>query len=300
MRTACHFLLVVLLFSSIPAAAQPDSNKDKKKDEKAEVKKGDPPPGAAKGLSPGIARIMLRDLLQKRYLVSVSDMFLVPGESYFESKSIRVTRDDLSFEFDFTRQEKRTTGRATIRFKDLDYVKTDGAKINRARDEFYIVSSRRVWSGVTGGAYSMYVLGWKDERDAQRVVDALNRLIYEARAVVTPKDDLSPFAANVQQWRDKPESRPVAPDGWDRHRILAEQGIKDKDFVAAILNYERGVTAYPLWAQGWFNAALLYAELGEYDSAANRMKHYLLLAPDAPDAKAAREKVIIWEDKARQ
>jgi hypothetical protein len=30
------------------------------------------------------------------------------------------------------------------------------------------------------------------------------------------------------------------------------------------------------------------------------MRHYLVLMPDAPDAKAAREKVIIWEDKAKK
>jgi hypothetical protein len=29
------------------------------------------------------------------------------------------------------------------------------------------------------------------------------------------------------------------------------------------------------------------------------MNHYLELVPDAPDAKDAREQMIIWEDKAR-
>jgi len=36
-----------------------------------------------------------------------------------------------------------------------------------------------------------------------------------------------------------------------------------------------------------------------YADATDRMKHYLELAPDAPDAKDAREQMIIWEDKAK-
>ena len=63
---------------------------------------------------------------------------------------------------------------------------------------------------------------------------------------------------------------------------------------------QRKRTAFPPWAAGWFNAALLYGEFGEYEYAADRMKRYLLLVPDAPDAKAAREKMIVWEEKAKQ
>jgi hypothetical protein len=281
------------MLSVISVSAQSEPEKDKKKEEKADVKKGDPPPGAAKNLGPGIARIVLREMLLKRHLVSTQDRFLIPGATYFESKNIRVSRDSFSFDYDLTISGKTKTYSPKFILKEIGYQKVQGGDRSGS---YYLIYSRDVLK-FDGG---IYLLSWKDERDAQRFVDALNRLIYEARVVVTPKDDLTPFAADVQQWRDKPESRPVAPDGWDRHRILAEQGIKDKDFVAALLNYEAGVAAFPLWPQGWFNAALLYAELGEFESAANRMKHYLLLVPDAPDAKAAREKTIIWEDKAKQ
>ncbi|MGB7202717.1 MAG: tetratricopeptide repeat protein [Pyrinomonadaceae bacterium] len=292
MRTIYYLLLVLLLASAIPATAQSDQGKEKKKEEKADVKKGDPPPGAAKNLRPGIARIVLREMLLKRHLVSTQDRFLIPGVTYFESKNIRVNRDSFSFEYDVTIGGKTSTRNPKYLLKNIGYQKVQGADRNGS---YYLVYSRDVLKFDE----LFYLLAWKDERDAQRFVDALNRLIYEVRVVVTPKDDLTPFAADVQLWRDKPESRPVAPDGWDRHRILAEQGIKDKDFVAALVNYEAGIETYPLWAQGWFNAALLYAELSEFESAANRMKHYLLLVPDAPDAKAAREKTIIWEDKAK-
>ena len=44
---------------------------------------------------------------------------------------------------------------------------------------------------------------------------------------------------------------------------------------------------------------MLYEALEDFASAADRMKNYLAFMPDASDARAAREKIIIWEDKAK-
>jgi predicted TPR repeat methyltransferase len=82
--------------------------------------------------------------------------------------------------------------------------------------------------------------------------------------------------------------------------VLAENAFKEQDLVGAVEHYEAAVQAYAMWPEGWFNAALLYEALGDYEYAANRMRHYLELAPDAPDARAARDKVIVWDDKARR
>ncbi len=38
----------------------------------------------------------------------------------------------------------------------------------------------------------------------------------------------------------------------------------------------------------------------KYDRAADHMKRYLDLVPDSPDAAAARDKLVIWEEKARK
>jgi tetratricopeptide (TPR) repeat protein len=69
---------------------------------------------------------------------------------------------------------------------------------------------------------------------------------------------------------------------------------------SAIEHYEAGLEAQPMWPVGWFNLALIYAEQNNYVDAADRMKHYLELASDAPDAQSAREQMTIWDDKARQ
>jgi regulator of sirC expression with transglutaminase-like and TPR domain len=74
--------------------------------------------------------------------------------------------------------------------------------------------------------------------------------------------------------------------------------LKSKDLNGAALHYEAGVSSDPTWAQGWYNVALVYAELQDYFDAAQCMQHYVMLVPDAQDVRAAKDNIILWEAKA--
>ena len=68
----------------------------------------------------------------------------------------------------------------------------------------------------------------------------------------------------------------------------------------AIAEYAAALKIFPYWPEGHYNLAILAAEIGGrpgYDIAIAQMKKYLELAPDAPDARAARDSIIVWEDK---
>jgi predicted TPR repeat methyltransferase len=54
---------------------------------------------------------------------------------------------------------------------------------------------------------------------------------------------------------------------------------------------------FPTWPEGQFNLAFLCGETGDYGCAVEHMQDYLELVPDAPDAQAAKDKLIIWKDK---
>ena len=105
------------------------------------------------------------------------------------------------------------------------------------------------------------------------------------------------FRAKAAAWRAL-EVKPDISEDVRRQKLLAESYFREKDTAGAIEHYEAGVTASPVWPEGWFNLGLLYAEVGDYFHAADRMKHYLELMPNAPDAAAVRDKLIIWEDRA--
>jgi regulator of sirC expression with transglutaminase-like and TPR domain len=100
-------------------------------------------------------------------------------------------------------------------------------------------------------------------------------------------------------WR-KLYVKPPLSDEVTRLRLLAEDATEHKKMSDALEDYLAGVDADPTWAQGWFKAALLYAEQQDYDDAVFSMKHYLILLPDAPDAAAAKEKLLSWVTKMHE
>lgn len=270
-------------------------------DKKPSPQRGDQPRAEAMQMNPGIARAVVHDLLRRRYLPNIPSRLLIPGATFFETKSVDVTRQAVNYDYEVAYSNKQVTLRHAIVFREqknyLEAYSNQYASICRSGSDSFWMVFRPGFATVA----SACVLTWKDEKDAQRFADAVNRLIYEAYAAQSSSDDeLGQFMLRARTWLEKPETRPVPPVALDRHRILAEQSLKERDITGALLHYEEGVALDPTWAEGWFNAALLYEALNEFEYASNRMKHYLALAPEASDAQAAREKVIIWDDKARR
>jgi hypothetical protein len=137
---------------------------------------------------------------------------------------------------------------------------------------------------------------------------ALNHLAEAAHAgrtcdctsdVAHSRTELDAFAQSTTAWRAM-SPKPAFSDEVIKKRLLAEDAIEHKNVRAAVGYYDAGVALDPTWAQGWYNAALLYAEQQDYFDAAVRMKHYLILLPEAPDAATAKEKLLLWEAKAEE
>jgi len=132
--------------------------------------------------------------------------------------------------------------------------------------------------------------------DGQLFVSAVNRLRAFARDSASP---LRNFNQQAAAWRALP-SKPPLPEEVRLQRLLAEDAIKNKKPAIALFHYEHGLEIDPMWPQGYFNAALIAAEIGLYDQAVEHMQSYLELVPDAPDAQSARDQIVIWRDKAGQ
>jgi tetratricopeptide (TPR) repeat protein len=71
---------------------------------------------------------------------------------------------------------------------------------------------------------------------------------------------------------------------------------QQKDYEKAIEMYKKVIgidqTAYPA---AYYNLALLFAQVSNYDAAIFYMQEYLLLEPEAQDARAAQDKIYEWE-----
>jgi len=123
------------------------------------------------------------------------------------------------------------------------------------------------------------------QASAQRAADA-----DEVRKEATVRE-------KIPAWRAL-AAKPPLPEGARKYRVLAEDAFGENRFEDAARYYDQALDIQPLWPDGQRNAALLYGELRKYAHAASHMRLYLELVPNAKDAAEARDKIIIWEEKA--
>ena len=76
-----------------------------------------------------------------------------------------------------------------------------------------------------------------------------------------------------------------------RGDVMTEEGKFDE----AVKEYLRAVEAAPYIAKLHFNTAMIYGELKKYPQAIRYMKTYLMLAPEAPNARAVKDQIYKWE-----
>jgi len=115
----------------------------------------------------------------------------------------------------------------------------------------------------------------------------------------TEETNFAAFTARAKTWLAT-TPRPAMSDDARAYKALAEDAFKRKDFTAALDAYREALDRYPTWPEGQYNAALLAGEAEEYDLAAQHMRRYLVLAANAKDAIAAKDKLLLWQLKAKQ
>jgi tetratricopeptide (TPR) repeat protein len=131
---------------------------------------------------------------------------------------------------------------------------------------------------------------------AQTFAAAFNALRAFAR---DPNAPLRTFTQRAAAWRAL-ATKPPIPDEVRVQRMMAEDAFKANKPDEALHYYEAGVLLYPTWPEGNFNAALIAGDLGYYAAAIEHMQAYLELVPEAADAQAARDKILIWQTKAKE
>ena len=109
------------------------------------------------------------------------------------------------------------------------------------------------------------------------------------------KSQLDLFEKTASEYRALKVKPPISEE--QRKYIVQANAFNEKRmYNEAIRSYEQAIaldqTAYPA---AYSNLALLSAQVKQYDNAIYQMKKYLLLAPDATDARGAQDKIYEWE-----
>ncbi len=104
------------------------------------------------------------------------------------------------------------------------------------------------------------------------------------------------FAESAARYRALSE-KPSLPESIRAFKVGAENAVREKRPADAVNQYRKGVQSYPAWPQARFNLALLYAEMNIPEGAIAEMEKYLLLVPDAANARQAQDKIYEWKSK---
>ncbi len=102
------------------------------------------------------------------------------------------------------------------------------------------------------------------------------------------------FKEVVTQYRAA-NPKPQMPELARKYKVQAEFAAQEKRLDKAIELYEKALDIVPWWPEGHYNLALVLGDAKKYKQAMQEMNRYLLLAPEASEARAAQDKIYQWE-----
>ncbi len=103
------------------------------------------------------------------------------------------------------------------------------------------------------------------------------------------------FEAQAAQFRAA-AVKPAVTEAQRRYIVQANALGQMKDYQGALDLYRKALEVDPVaYPACYFNMALLAVGQDRYRTAISLMKKYLLLVPDAKDARAAQDKIYEWE-----
>lgn len=137
------------------------------------------------------------------------------------------------------------------------------------------------------------LFSWNDLKMAQNFADAI---FYMRQKYLSAKsnDDFARFELVAAKYRAL-KVKPAVPEEQRKYIVQANSMTQMKNYPEAIKLYDQAIASSQTNPVIYYNQALLFAQIKQYDSAINRMKKYLMLVPNASDARSAQDKIYEWE-----
>ncbi len=114
------------------------------------------------------------------------------------------------------------------------------------------------------------------------------------------KNELALFEPIAARYREL-NIKPTISEEQRKYIVQANSMTEQKLYRQAQAKYLKAIeidpTSYPA---AYSNMALLAAQENHFHTAIFRMKQYLMLVPDAKDARSAQDKIYEWEDMVKQ
>lgn len=130
--------------------------------------------------------------------------------------------------------------------------------------------------------------------DAQSLADNIYYIQYPL--INKRRDSLIELFKPIALKYNSLKEKPIVSEAQRKLFIQADKFNQQKNYIEAIKLYNKAITidqtAFP---EAHLNLALLFAQANFFDYAILCMKKYLLLEPEADDARNAQDKIYEWE-----
>jgi tetratricopeptide (TPR) repeat protein len=163
--------------------------------------------------------------------------------------------------------------------------------VDEEGDTPLVLEATSAGQGYQGRGYNLlcYVVG---DVTADPVIRRLTDAVQVVKAAAArPQPDFEAVARSYRAEAVKPE----LPESARRWRVQAESAVRAQRFDEAADLFDAALLEAPWWPEGHFNRALVLGEAGDPAGAITEMRRYLALVPEAPDARAAQDKIYEWE-----
>jgi tetratricopeptide (TPR) repeat protein len=132
----------------------------------------------------------------------------------------------------------------------------------------------------------------KINKQTQDIFDAINFL----KLTFDPNEKEELKLAKLKDEATKTSVTKEITEEQRKYIVQANYFNDAKDYTNALIMYQKAIAVNKVsYPNAYFNMALIYAELNQYYQAKFAMKQYLILAPDAEDARKAQDKIYEWE-----
>ena len=137
------------------------------------------------------------------------------------------------------------------------------------------------------------IFSWNDLQMAQEFANTL-AFFKRKQLLKISKENFEAFEPIAVEYRALKVKPPVSEEQ-RKYIVQANSMTQQKNYVEAIKLYDKAIAIDQTNPIVYYNQALLFAQIKRFDSAINRMKKYLMLSPNAPDARGAQDKIYEWE-----
>jgi hypothetical protein len=140
------------------------------------------------------------------------------------------------------------------------------------------------------------MLLFRTQNEAIACANALFILKRRAEGYTPPKDAAAEaaFQEEARKYRAM-RVKPALPEEAHKYAVQGDFAVEKKNLDAAADRYADALKVAPWWPEGHFKRGLVLADLERYDEGIDEMKKFLLLAPEAKEARAAQDNIYKWE-----